>query len=294
MKRVFTIWIAGLLAAGLAGAATTALQAVDGGGAPASSANYAADQSLGGAGGISSAAAPESVARHGYVGQLADAAAFAVVPEADEVDEADSQPLAGLATLDDDTALAVAGDEVDWAAPVFPLADVSTAGVATAATVYEDTLAVATGTYSGVAGEGSFWVRNVGTDDFDVYAGDGLPDDWQVDHFGVGSPDAGPTNNVDEDLYDNAGEWIADTDPTDGDSYFQIVAVTDTAAKVEMWFDSSSARRYGLEKTTNLVVPDWQPVAGQTNLAGADALRSLVESNPPVGPHHYRVGVHVP
>lgn len=293
MKRVFTIWIAGLLAAGLAGAATIALQTVDAGGAPASSANYAADQSLGGAVGISSAAAPESVARHGYVGQLADAAAFAVVPEADEVDEGDSQQLDGVATLDDDTVLAVAGDEVNWDAPAFPLADVSTAGVATATNVYEDTLAVATGTYSGVAGDGSFLVRNVGTDDFDTYAGDGLPDDWQVEYFGVGSSDAGPTNNVDEDLYDNAGEWIADTDPTDGDSYFQIAAVSNRSATAEVWFESSTQRVYSLECTTNLAVPDWQPVAGQTDLAGSGTMRSLVETNP-AGPHHYRVGVQVP
>ncbi len=293
MKRIAAIWIAGLLAAGLAGAATTALQAVDAGGAPASSANYAADQSVGGAVGISSAAAPETVARHGYVGQLADAAAFAVVPEADELDEGASQPLAGVATLDDDTALAVAGDEVNWTPPVFPLADVSTAGVATAANVYEDTVAVATGTYAGVAGSGSFLVRNVGTDDFDVYAGDGLPDDWQVDHFGIGNPDAGPTNNVDEDPFDNAGEWIADTDPTDGDSYFRIEAVSNRAATAEVWVDSSAERRYSLERTTNLAVPDWQPVAGQTNLPGLDGMRSLVETNPAES-HHYRVDVQVP
>ena len=293
MKRILSILMGGLLGAGLAGAATTALQAVDGGGARAASANYAADQSLGGAVGISAAAAPATTARHGYVGQLVDPAALAVVPEADEVDEGDSQQLDGVATLDDDTVLAVAGDEVAWSAPAFPLADVSTAGVATAANVYEDTLAVATGTYSGVAGDGSFLVRNMGTDDFDVYAGDGLPDDWQVDYFGVGSSDAGPTNNVDEDLYDNAGEWIADTDPTDGDSYFQIAAVSNRSATAEIWFESSAQRVYSLESTTNLAVPNWQPVAGQTDLTGSGTMRSLVETNP-AGPHHYRVGVQVP
>ena len=293
MKRIVSIGIAGLLAAGLAGAATTALQAVDEGGARAASANYAADQSLGGPGGIAAAAAPETAARHGFVGQLADAAAFAAVPVTNELDEGASQQLEGVATFDDDTALAVAGGEVDWAPPTFPLADVSTAGVATAANVYEDTLAVATGTYAGVEGAGSFLVRNVGTDDFDTYAADGLPDDWQVDHFGVGNPDAGPTNNVDEDVHDNQGEWIADTDPTDGDSFFRIAAVSNRDATAEVWVDSSAERRYSLECTTNLAVPDWQPVAGQTNLPGLDGLRALVETNPPE-PHHYRVGVHVP
>ena len=293
MKRILFLLMGGLLGASLAGAATTALQAVDGGGARAASADYVADQSLGGVGGISTAAAPESVARHGYVGQLVDPAALAVVPESAEVDEGASQQLDGVLTYDDDTAQPVAGDEVAWSEPAFPVAAVAADGVATAANVYEDTPAVVTGRCQDVEGAGGFLVRNVGTDDFDTYAADGLPDDWQVDHFGVGSPDAGPTNNVDEDLHDNQGEWIADTDPTDGDSFFRIEAVSNREATAEVWVDSSASRRYSLERTTNLAFPDWQPVAGQTDLPGLDGLRSLVETNP-AEPHHYRVGVQVP
>ena len=105
--------------------------------------------------------------------------------------------------------------------------------------------------------------------------------------------DAGPTNNVDEDVHDNQGEWIADTDPTDGDSFFRIEAVSNREATAEVWVDSSASRRYSLERTTNLAFPDWQPVAGQTDLPGLDGLRSLVETNP-AEPHHYRVGVQVP
>ena len=292
MKRVISILICGGLA-GLAGAATTALQAVDGGGAPAASADYSADQSIGGITGISTGAAPVATARHGYIGQLYAAAALTVIPETNEVDEGASQQLDGLVTFDDDTSLAVTGGEVTWDAAAFPLADVAADGMATATNVYEDTLATATGRYVDVAGSGSFWVRNTGTDDFGSYAGDGLPDDWQVDNFGIDNPDAGPTNNVDEDPLDNTGEWIANTDPRDGDSYFQIAAISNKDSNAEVWFDSSAERVYSLEKTTNLVFTNWQPVAGQTNLYGNDAMRSLVETNP-AGPNHYRVWVRLP
>ena len=276
-----------------AGAATTALQTTDGGGARAGSANYAADQSVGGIVGISTGAAPAETAKHGYIGQLTDLTAFVVRPEADEIDEGASQQLDGVATLDDDSALAVAGAEVEWAAPVFPLLSLSAAGWASATNVYEDTTASVTGRYLGVEGAGGFLVKNVGSDDFATYAGDGLPDDWQVDYFGIGNPEGGPTNNVDEDPFDNTGEWIADTIPTDEDSYFRLTAISNAAPDMAVAFDSSAERVYSLEATTNLLVFDWFPVAGQADLLGTGGERWLVDSNAPVATL-YRVTVAVP
>jgi hypothetical protein len=58
-------------------------------------------------------------------------------------------------------------------------------------------------------------------------------------------------------------------------------------------FDSSAERVYTLEATTNLLVFDWFPVAGQTDLPGTGAERWLVDSNAPVATH-YRVTVAVP
>jgi hypothetical protein len=288
---IFSIW---LWAGSLAGAAPTALQAVDGGGARAGSANYTADQSVGGIVGISTVTAPVETAKHGYIGQLTDLAGFAVQPETNAVDEGGSQNLNGVATLDDDSALAVSGSNVSWSAAVFPLFELTAAGLATADNVYEDRTASVTGAYIGVSGTGSFLVRNTGTDDFDTYAGDGLPDDWQVDHFGVGNPEGGPTNNVDGDPFDNTGEWIADTLPTDDTSYFQLTAVSNVLPDdVSVAFESSSARRYSLEVQADTMTSGWAVVAGQTNLPGADGERWLTDSNAPVS-GYYRVTVAVP
>lgn len=293
MNKALFILSFGLLAGSPAGAATTALQAVDGGGARAGSANYATDQSVGGLTGVASGGAPAVGVRHGYIGQLQDATAFSVVPETNEVDEGASQPLAGVVTFDDETAWPVSGEEVTWSEPAFPLADLTAGGVATADHVYEDTPAVVTGRCQEVEGTGGFLVRNTGTDDFGTYAGDGLPDDWQVDHFGVDSTDAGPTNNVDEDPLDNTGEWIADTDPRDGDSYFQIVDITNNAATAEVWFESSARRVYSLQMTTNPLLIDWQFIPDQTNEPGNGTWKALTDPAP-VRANYYRVDVRVP
>ena len=293
MKTALSILGFWLWAGTLAGAAVTALQAVDGGGARARSADYVADQSLGGIVGISTVDLPEEAAKHGYIGQLTDVGGFAVQTETNEVDEGASQQLSGVATFDDETRQPVAGAEVSWGAAVFPLQELTAAGLATATNVYEDTTASVTGAYAGVEGEGSFLVRNTGIDDFGSYADDGLPDDWQVVHFGIGNSEAGPTNNVDADPYDNTGEWIADTIPTDEESYFQIVDISNAAPDMAVAFDSSTNRHYSLEATTNLLVFDWFPVAGQTNIPGMGGEHWLIDSNPPLATH-YRVIVNVP
>lgn len=61
----------------------------------------------------------------------------------------------------------------------------SSTGLATAAHVFADTAAVAEGTYAGLTGTLSLTVRNTGDDDLGLYAGDGLIDLWQVEHFGL-------------------------------------------------------------------------------------------------------------
>jgi len=294
MKKLLLISCLWLLAASMAGAAVTAIQAVDVGGQRAGSTHYTADQSLGGIVGISTVASPLETARHGYIGQLTEVAAFAVLIETNAVDEGDSQQLSGVVTLDDDTALALDGSEVAWDAAVFPLLSISNSGLATATNVYEDTTAFVTGLYLNIEGTESFLVRNVNDDDFGTYAGDGLPDGWQVGYFGIGSAEAGPTNNVDEDSADNTAEWVADTVPTNSGSYFYLTRVVSAAPDAEIFFDSSAARLYSLEVTTNQALVDWSGVVDQTNQPGVDGELWLTQTNPAVGQYFYRVTVAVP
>lgn len=294
MKKVLLPLILFSLAASSACAAVTAIQTVDLGGQRSSSSHYTADQSLGRVVGISEAAAPLETIRHGYIGQLTEVSGFNVLTETNAIDEGASQTLSGLATLDDDTVTAVEGSEVSWEVVVFPLLSVSTSGLATATNVYEDTLAAVTGRYQTLESATNFLVINVNDDDFGTYAGDGLPDDWQVGYFGIDSAEAGPTNNVDLDTLSNEGEWTADTDPTDSNSYFQVSYIVSVAPDARIAFESSSVRQYSLEVTTNQAVTGWAPVTGQTHQPGNDGELMLTDTNPAVGQYFYRVTVAVP
>ena len=75
---------------------------IDGGGLRATSANYTMDNSVGGIGGISSAA-PDT-ARNGYIGQLYEVASMVITAAPSSVSELSNAQLSASATLDDTTA----------------------------------------------------------------------------------------------------------------------------------------------------------------------------------------------
>jgi hypothetical protein len=293
MKVLFSV-VCSLAVSTAVAAVVSSPQTLDSGGQRSSVGGVVVDQSIGGVVGIATAASPEETLRHGYVGQLTDVKSLSVVPLAPDVDEGDSQALSGRAVMDDDSVTMLDGDEMSWSIAVFPLLSISTSGVATATNVYEDTTASVTGSYMAVEGEGSFIVVDVDDDNFGTYAGDGLPDGWQVGYFGIGNPEGGPTHNVDLDPFDNTGEWIADTIPTDSNSFFFVTSISNAVPDdMAVSFESSSSRRYSLEVTTNLMAYTWVPVPGQTNLPGIDAETWLTETNVPVA-GLYRVIVSVP
>ncbi|MCK5528702.1 MAG: hypothetical protein KAI74_03380, partial [Kiritimatiellae bacterium] len=126
------------------------------------------------------------------------------------------------------------------------------------------------------------------------YASDGIPDDWQVGYFGVGNSEAGATNNIDLDSADNTAEWIADTIPTDSNSYFRLTQVTTTSNNASVYFESSASRIYNLEFTTNLTLASWSSVSNQTNQPGVDGELYLTQTNSPSGQRFYRVKVALP
>jgi lysophospholipase L1-like esterase len=86
--------------------------------------------------------------------------------------------------------------------------------------------------------------------------GDGIPDWWEEQYGG------GPTNVIasaddDTDGFDNISEWIANTDPTDDESYFAVAEfhfATGTTNRVLTW-SSASGRVYSVLGSTNLLTP---------------------------------------
>ncbi len=120
--------------------------------------------------------------------------------------------------------------------------------------------------------------------------GDGIPDGW-TQQFGFNPTDSTiATNNADGDVLNNLAEWIADTNPTNGLSFFRLEQI-EPGLPASVQFLSSSNRQYTLLYTTDFT--GWTNVPAQVDVPGNGGLQSLTDSNS--APHKfYKVGVSLP
>ncbi len=198
---------------------------LDAGGTGGISADYTADFSL--APGEAGTSAAYSL-RAGYAGQLGGNAAgllLTAVPGV-TVNEGGAVALSGSLVLDDTTLLPLPAGDITWSVVSGPVSGISTGGAATAGAVYQDTPALVRGTWQTYSGTLGLTVLNVLPDNFGTYAGDLIPDDWQVRYFGTGNPLAGPAIDADGDGFDNLFEYRAGLDPADPASVFTQRLVT--------------------------------------------------------------------
>jgi len=165
---------------------TVLADVVDAGGLHSTSASYSNDGSVGGFGGLVTASAPQETARVGYAGQLYEVTAFTLAAASTNLNEATSMPLDAAQFLDDGT-VSPANSFARWSF-TGPIAGVNTAGIVTAANVYQDTPAVVQASLEGWSALLNLTVINVGNDDYGIYANDGIPDLWQVQYFGTNNP----------------------------------------------------------------------------------------------------------
>ena len=87
-------------------------------------------------------------------------------------------------------------------------------------------------------------------------------------------------------------EMIADTDPTNGLSFFHIEAIT-KASPAEVSFQSSTNRAYTLWSTPQLSPVDWTPVPEVVAIPGTGGMMTLMDAtNAPQ--QFYRVEVNLP
>lgn len=201
---------------------TVATDSADAGGKRATSASYTNDGSIGGITGISTAAAPEETAKQGYIGQLYEVTALNLASAPTIVNETLTRQLSGEQLLDDSTTIAVPAASITWSILSGPLTGISTGGLATAGAVYQNTAASVQGSYAGDNGALGLTVLDTIADNFGTYAADGLGDDWQVQYFGLGNPNAGPLVDPDHDGHNNHFEFTAGIVPTDPHSVFRF------------------------------------------------------------------------
>ena len=153
-------------------------------------------------------------------------------------------------------------------------------------------LSVGTNTFTVLAGDNAA-PANIATNTVRViYAvgdydgnGDGLPDAWQIQHFGsVAAPGGGPNDDPDGDGLSNLKEYLAGTDPTNSGNTLRITAVEKIGGDIRVSFTSVGGKNYRLERC-NVAGGSWTNVVDNisgnsgvqqaTDIAGATRLTSL-------------------
>jgi len=120
---------------------------------------------------------------------------------------------------------------------------------------------------------------------------DDLPDEWE-EKYGDSTMFKGGTNDCDHDGATDWEELVADTNPTNNDSFFQINAAYCTNA-FSIHFNSSSGRVYSLQCVTNLTDETWENVPHQTNMTGTGSAMNLTDTND-ISWSAYRLSVSMP
>jgi hypothetical protein len=120
---------------------------------------------------------------------------------------------------------------------------------------------------------------------------DGMTDEWEVERKLDPLVDDA-TEDADLDGSDNGYEYVADTDPRDGNSRqtFLIERAADSGEPT-IRFNSSSRRRYAVERRADLVHGAWEDLAPASPGSGGE----MTIADPAGGAlHSYRLRIEVP
>jgi hypothetical protein len=292
--RWFVTVVMVLVASRAAGGASVN-STLDASGKRTTSASYTMDGSVGGIGGIS--IAPGDTARHGYIGQLAEVVSVRVTSAPNTLNENATGQLSGTAALDDSSVSVLFGSDIAWASAIYPLASIDGNGFATASTVYATTNATFNGFYLGVSGTGLVAVIDSDPDNYGSYAGDGLPDWWQIQYFGFNNPNAAPTLDLYGTGQNNLFKYVAGLDPTNPASIFvlKIASVTGQPNQKNLiFYPIAGGRTYTVQFRTDLVSGAYANLTGfsgpQTNISEV----TVTDLDATMPTRFYRIDINLP
>lgn len=210
------------------------------------------------------------------------------------VNENAAGQLGGTATMDDDTATTLAGSDINWSSPSWPILSITTSGVVSASAVFTNTASTVSGYYLGYNDSAGLLVLDTNQDNYGIYSGDSLPDWWQVAFFGTNNPlgVAGATNCTGQN---NLYTYTADLNPTNPASVFVVVSVSNQppSQRVVCFRTASTGRVYRLLYATNLTSGVWTNLPGASWMPGLPGQMSLNDTNAATV-RFYRVHVQVP
>ena len=272
-----------------------ATDTVNSAGGRSASASYVNEGSLGGFGGISTAPAPVEIAKHGYIGQLYDAS-LQLSASPTNVNEGATRQLAANQLFDDSTLAPIPANQIAWSVLSGPLAGINSSGLATAAIVYQNSNAIARGTYLGNIASLTLNVVNINIDDFGTYAGDGIDDAWQVQYFGLNNTNAAPTQDPDGDEQNNAFEYTAGLVPTNASSKFLLNIFPGLAAgqKRIVFSPRFVSRTYTVMYHTNVDDPAPLVTLGSISTADIGAERTVTDLSATATNRFYKVRITFP
>lgn len=271
-------------------------------GGRAQSAGYAINGSAVGefgAGAVSVVSSAAYSMKTGFVGELYEITGLSVTsPPSNALNEGSNRQLVAAPQADDgSTTAALNPANVTWSVVNGPITSITTAGVATAGTVFQDTPAAVGASASSLSGQLNLTVSNVNFDDFGAYAGDQIDDSWQVQYFGQPPNSlAGPTSDPDSDGQNNRFEFTAGLIPNDPKSRFvlSIQPVIGQPGQKSIVFNPlASGRTYAVEFRTNLTTGTWSPLTGTTQ-SDNGTTRTVNDLSASSAPKFYRVQIAKP
>lgn len=277
---------------------TVVCDTFDGGGSQGASADYKITDSTGLIVDVASGGPLQVILlKAGYVAQLADGVAVEISAASTIVDEGLTLQLAAAQVLDDGSQNLLQPAAVAWGVISGPVSSVSTAGVALAAPVFQDDVAVVSGTHGGLSGTLGLTVRNIDKDNFGSYAGDGIDDAWQMQYFGPDNPAAAPLADPDHDGQNNRFEYVAGVVPTSPVSWFRLMIenVPGFDLRKRLVFHPRLAgRTYTVETSTSLDAGAlWEPLADSMTQDDAES-RAVTDLNATGVRRFYRVEITMP
>ena len=236
-------------------------ESLDAAGTHATSSSYSAGGSLGGITGMASAATAYTV-RSGYIGQLYQVIGLQLAATPTTINENGTLQLSGAQVLDDGTTLVLPATSISWSVLSGPLTGISSSGLATAGIVGQNTAATVQGSSLGLSATLGLTVLDTIPDNYGAYAGDGLPDSWQLQYFGANNPLASPTADATGTGQNNLFKYTAGLNPTDPASRFVTAVGSATSSRTITISPRLPDRTYTVQYSTDLGVTGWQPLTG--------------------------------
>lgn len=135
------------------------------------------------------------------------------------VDEDKTMQLLAEFSNDDDTFSPMPPGSVFWSGPP-PLGFINHNDVANFTPIATNTTLTVTADFQGSLRMFSFTVVDSDKDNYDLYAGDQLPDNWQINSFPPFSVLIRPADDFDNDGISNLGEYLRGTNPATNDLPF--------------------------------------------------------------------------